>query len=139
MTAWIAQWTLDASDVERMAALWSAALGYRTEIGGDGSAKLYPPDDAGRAVRDRVAAGDGRPEGAKNRLHPDLRPRDGDVDAEVQRLLELGATPADVGQTGDEPVCRAGRSGGKRVLRAAQRTSAGLTAGVLCAYDVPAA
>jgi hypothetical protein len=36
----------------------------------------------------------------KNRLHLDLRPDD--RDAHVQRLLDLGATPADVGQTGSE-------------------------------------
>jgi beta-phosphoglucomutase-like phosphatase (HAD superfamily) len=39
----------------------------------------------------------------KNRTHPDLVPLDGaDVDDEVERLLALGATHADVGQTGDE-------------------------------------
>ena len=32
----------------------------------------------------------------KNRLHFDLRPDD--QDAEVARLIELGATPADIGQ-----------------------------------------
>ena len=38
----------------------------------------------------------------KLRLHLDLRPEDGDVEAEVRRLEELGATRADVGQTGEE-------------------------------------
>jgi Glyoxalase-like domain len=32
----------------------------------------------------------------KNRLHPDFRPLD--RDAEVERLITLGATPVDVGQ-----------------------------------------
>jgi glyoxalase superfamily protein len=41
------------------------------------------------------------PKTIKNRLHLDFRPVD--QDAEVQRLLALGARPADVGQTGDEP------------------------------------
>lgn len=36
-------------------------------------------------------------------MHPDLRPADGDVDAEVRRLLDLGATHADVGQSPDDP------------------------------------
>jgi hypothetical protein len=35
-------------------------------------------------------------------LHIDLNPTDRDQDAELARLLHLGATPADVGQTGDE-------------------------------------
>jgi predicted enzyme related to lactoylglutathione lyase len=36
----------------------------------------------------------------KNRLHIDLAPDD--RDAEVERIIGLGATHADVGQTGDE-------------------------------------
>ena len=38
----------------------------------------------------------------KNRNHPDLVAADGDTEAEVERLLDLGATRADVGQTGQE-------------------------------------
>jgi len=37
----------------------------------------------------------------KNRLHIDFRPDD--RDAEVERLLGLGACHADIGQTGQEP------------------------------------
>lgn len=37
----------------------------------------------------------------KNRLHLDFR--HDDRDAEVARLLDLGARRVDVGQTGDEP------------------------------------
>ena len=44
----------------------------------------------------------GEPKVGKNRDHPDLRPVDGDVDAEVERLVELGARHVDVGQTGRE-------------------------------------
>ena len=36
------------------------------------------------------------------RGHPDLVPVDGDAEVEVERLLGLGARPADVGQTGKE-------------------------------------
>jgi hypothetical protein len=42
----IAQWTLDAHDVDLMARFWSQALGYRIEPGRDGSASLIPPEDA---------------------------------------------------------------------------------------------
>jgi hypothetical protein len=43
------------------------------------------------------------PKLGKNRNHPDLVLDGGaDVDAEVARLLALGATHADVGQRGDE-------------------------------------
>ena len=42
------------------------------------------------------------PTPGKNWLHLDLNATDRDQDAELQRLLDLGATPADVGQTGEE-------------------------------------
>jgi hypothetical protein len=37
----------------------------------------------------------------KNRIHLDLNPTDRDQDAELRRLLALGATPVDVGQRAD--------------------------------------
>ena len=42
------------------------------------------------------------PTPGKVRLHVDVSPTDRDQDAELARLLALGATPADVGQSGDE-------------------------------------
>jgi len=98
MVSRFAQWTLDVRDVERSAQFWSAVLGYRIERGGDGDAHLWPPD-GGLSVwlqpTDAVKAG-------KNRDHPDLVVDGGDVAAEVDRLLALGATRADVGQQGNE-------------------------------------
>jgi catechol 2,3-dioxygenase-like lactoylglutathione lyase family enzyme len=102
MTARFAQWTFDVQDVERMVAFWSAALGFEVRRGDDGSAKLYPPADAPPDVPSVWLQNTGEPKHGKNRFHPDLRPADGDVDAEVARLLELGARHADVGQTGEE-------------------------------------
>jgi len=93
-----AQWTLDVHDVDRMAVFWSAALGYRIDRGQDGDAHLRPAD-GGLSVwlqpTDAAKVG-------KNRAHPDLVAADGNVEAEVTRLLALGATRADVGQKGDE-------------------------------------
>jgi hypothetical protein len=98
MVTRFAQWTLDVHDVQRMAEFWSQALGYRIDRGEDGNAHLWPPD-GGLSVwlqhTDAAKAG-------KNRAHPDLVATDGDVEAEVERLLRLGATRADVGQKGDE-------------------------------------
>ena len=46
----------------------------------------------------------GPPHRTKNRVHLDVRPGDGeDQRTEVDRLLALGARPADVGQGGDVP------------------------------------
>ncbi|UQU66997.1 VOC family protein [Couchioplanes caeruleus] len=102
MTSRIAQWTLDVQDVDVMARFWSAVLGYRINRGGDGNAKLYPPDDAPGAPPVWLQASAG-PKSGKNRTHPDLVVTGGeDQAAEVDRLLSLGARRADVGQTGDE-------------------------------------
>jgi len=101
MTSTFGQWTLDVLDVERMALFWSQVLGYGIEPGDDGDAHLRPPEGAvGRLSvwlqpTDRIKAD-------KNRDHPDLLVDDNDVDREVERLLALGATRADVGQTGRE-------------------------------------
>jgi hypothetical protein len=98
VTSRFAQWTLDVHDVPRLAAFWSAVLGYRIEHGTDGDAHLWPPD-GGLSVwlqpTDAAKAG-------KNRDHPDLVAVDGDLEAELARLLALGARHADVGQKGDE-------------------------------------
>ena len=42
------------------------------------------------------------PKTVKNRLHLDLTTSASDRDAEIDRLLALGARHVDVGQTGDE-------------------------------------
>jgi hypothetical protein len=43
------------------------------------------------------------PKNGHARLHIDVNATDRDQDAELERLLKLGARPADVGQTGEEP------------------------------------
>ncbi len=103
MVARIAQWTLDVQDVGLVAEFWSAALDLRVERGDDGAAKLYPRDGAAADVPTVWLQPTAPEKTGKNRMHPDLRPVDGDVDAEVERLIALGASRADVGQTGDEP------------------------------------
>jgi hypothetical protein len=103
MVARIAQWTLDVQELGLMAEFWSAALDLRVERGDDGGAKLYPRDGAAADVPTVWLQPTAPAKSGKNRLHPDLRPVDGDLDAEVERLIALGAVRADVGQTGDEP------------------------------------
>jgi catechol 2,3-dioxygenase-like lactoylglutathione lyase family enzyme len=102
MTARIAQLALDVADVDRQAKFWSKALGLRSDLGGDGDGMLYPPDDAPPSVPTIYLQGVGEAKRDKLRLHLDLRPEDGDVEREVERLLGLGAARADVGQTGEE-------------------------------------
>jgi hypothetical protein len=102
MAARIAQITIDVSDVETQAEFWSAALGLSAELGEDGAAKLYPVEDAPAEAVTVWLQPVSEPKRDKLRLHLDLRPEGGDVEGEVERLLGLGATRADVGQTGEE-------------------------------------
>jgi len=99
----ISQVTVDVRDVDMMAAFWSAALGYTADQGDDGSAKLYPPDSAGpEAVTIWLqAVTEGKQ--TKNRVHLDLNAVSGTVETEVERLLALGASYADVGQSDSDP------------------------------------
>jgi hypothetical protein len=98
MTVRLAQWTLDVHDVDRMLAFWSAALGY--EVDGD---HLRPPPEAEPGSPTVWLQRTGAAKRDKLRGHVDLYVlADGDVTAEVDRLLGLGATRADVGQTGTE-------------------------------------
>ena len=103
MTSRIGQWTIDVTDVERMGQFWAEALGYRLDLGNDGSAKLYPPHGADPSTPTVwLQPVDYVKQPRKNRTHPDLVV-DGDVDAEVERLLAFGASRVDVGQRPDDP------------------------------------
>jgi hypothetical protein len=95
------QWTLDVHDVEKMALFWSEALGYGIEPGDDGDAHLRPPADRPGELSVWLQPTDAVKQG-KNRDHPDLVAADGDVEGEVERLIGLGASHADVGQRGTE-------------------------------------
>jgi hypothetical protein len=97
MVSRISQITLDVHDVETMAAFWSAVLGYTIDIGDDGCVKLRPP--AGGEPTMWLQAG-ASSKATKLRCHIDLRTSD--REAELDRLLALGARRADVGQRGDE-------------------------------------
>src|SRR3954447_25064099 len=100
MTAETAQWTLDVHDVPKMARFWAAVLDYEVQMGDDEGAHLYSAAGGRPTVWLQPTT---EPKRSKNRCHPDLRPQDGDVEAEVHRLLELGAGHVDVGQRDDDP------------------------------------
>jgi len=97
MTSRVVRWTIDVGDVDVMAEFWSQVLGYRVDKGDDGSATLYPVSPAPESppVWLQPTAG-AKP--AENRVHPDLSVVADDPDAEIDRLLALGAQPADLGQ-----------------------------------------
>jgi predicted enzyme related to lactoylglutathione lyase len=79
---------IDCADLDRSAAFWSAVLGYTASPAATGPYRsLEPESGAGIDVLlQRVPD----VKGQKNRLHLDLRTPD--LDAEVRRVLGLGAT-----------------------------------------------
>jgi catechol 2,3-dioxygenase-like lactoylglutathione lyase family enzyme len=94
---------VDCRDPEALAAFWAAVLGY--EVLGreeDGSVEIGPEAGFGGPAPTLVFGPVADPTPGKRRLHIDVNPTDRDQDAELERLLGLGATPADVGQTGEE-------------------------------------
>ncbi|MGA5319133.1 VOC family protein [Streptomyces seoulensis] len=104
MACRISELVIDAADPERLAVFWSDVLGY-AELGreDDGSIEIGPPGAGfGGPQPTLVLSPTADPRPAKLRLHIDVSPTDRDQRAELDRLLALGARPADIGQTGEE-------------------------------------
>ena len=98
MTSRIATIVLDAVDPDRIAAFWSAVLGWVETERDEEVITLSPPGGGGPSM-DVVAVPVGR--AVENRLHLDLRADGSTTAAELERLLGLGARHADVGQGPD--------------------------------------
>ena len=103
MSARIRHVAIDCRDPHALSLFWAGVTGFAED-----------PDEPNRPGEDAAWLGDAvsglgiilqrsdAPKTAKNRVHLDLAPDDRTRDEEVERLLALGATPADVGQTGEE-------------------------------------
>ncbi|MFD7115709.1 VOC family protein [Streptomyces sp. NPDC059922] len=104
MACRISELVIDVADPERLAAFWSEVLGY-VELGreDDGSIEIGPPGAGfGGPQPTLVLSPSGEPRTGKLRLHIDVNATDRDQEAELERLLALGARPVDVGQSGSE-------------------------------------
>jgi predicted enzyme related to lactoylglutathione lyase len=93
MTSRIYTVTIDCADPARLARFWASVLDYRVEYEDDDEVAIEPSDGDGSALLFGKAPDVKR---GKNRLHLDLNPDD--QQAEVQRLLDLGASKIDIGQ-----------------------------------------
>ncbi|WP_327250720.1 VOC family protein [Streptomyces sp. NBC_01244] len=103
MVSRISELVIDCADPERLAAFWSEALGYVELARDDGSIEIGPPGTGfGGPQPTLVLSPSSDPRRGKLRLHVDVNPVDRDQDAELERLLALGARPVDIGQTGAE-------------------------------------
>lgn len=103
---------VDSHDPQKQAHWWAEALDWQVVYDTPDGAVAIPKGMTEDPIDDLdawLAAGQGLvfvpvPEGktVKNRLHIDLAPHTSqDRDAEIDRLVELGATRVDVGQPGD--------------------------------------
>jgi hypothetical protein len=99
MTLRLQNISIDCHDAEGLAAFWRDVLGWRITSVDPEEVVIEPPVGS----REEGIVPDilflPVPEGktVKNRLHLDLRPSD--QDAEVERIMNLGATRVDIGQT----------------------------------------
>jgi predicted enzyme related to lactoylglutathione lyase len=90
----------DCADPVSLARFWHEAAGWIVHERGEAFASLRSPSGAGPYLEFLRVPG---AKVVKNRIHLDVRPYPGgDQRAEVERLREHGARPADVGQ-GDVP------------------------------------
>lgn len=113
MTSRLTETAFDCSDPAALAEFWCAVLGYVVlrvdesdgfvEIGPErGDAELLEAVRRGPVPSTLTFAPVPEDKTVKNRLHLDVSPIDSTQDEEVERLLALGATRADVGQGADE-------------------------------------
>ncbi len=94
--------SIDARDPAALATFWSTALGWNQRLDEDGDFWVEPDRahaDFGR-VRPLLFLAVPEEKATKNRLHLDLMPDDQEV--EVERLVAMGATRRDVGQSSND-------------------------------------
>ena len=104
MASRIGELVLACRDPEALARFWCAALDFVVlDREDDGSMlEIGPREGWGGAQATIILSREAEPGPTATRLHIDLNPVDRDQEDELERLLALGARPADVGQTGEE-------------------------------------
>jgi catechol 2,3-dioxygenase-like lactoylglutathione lyase family enzyme len=105
MACRITELVIDCADPQRLATFWCEVLGF-VELGweddGDGL-EIGPPEAGFGGLQPTIVFSRGaEPKQGKLRLHFDVSATDRDQEAELARLLAIGARPVQVGQTGQE-------------------------------------
>lgn len=104
---------VDATDIHALGQWWSRVMGWPSEVTEDGDVLLVSPGDGPNWLFLAVA----EPKTVKNRIHVDLTPDD--QQAEVTRLIGLGARPVDIGQGAQSWVVLADPEGNEFCVLAA--------------------
>jgi Glyoxalase-like domain len=103
MACRISELVLDCRDPEVLARFWCEVLDFVVlDREDDGSVEIGAADGFGGSQPTIFLSKCDDPDPHKPRLHIDLNATDRDQAEELERLLALGARPADVGQTGEE-------------------------------------
>ncbi|MCX0245255.1 VOC family protein [Streptomyces drozdowiczii] len=104
MTSRFTELSIDCHDPERLAAFWCEVLDFTVLDRGKDMVEISSWDPTAEDIRARQMAPTlyfhrvPDTKAVKNRLHLDVSPIDRSTEAEVTRLLALGATRVDVGQ-----------------------------------------
>ncbi|HJR44265.1 MAG TPA: VOC family protein [Actinomycetota bacterium] len=127
MTVALEQVCIDAHDPERIARFWAEVLDYEIIYDSDKDPENDSPE---REIELSSTNGSGTnllflqnndQKNVKNRLHFDLRPDD--QDAEVERVLALGARKVDIGQGQPSWVVLADPEGNEFCILSAKKPS----------------
>ncbi|NRQ49602.1 VOC family protein [Aeromicrobium stalagmiti] len=103
MACRISELVLGCSDPEVLARFWCEVLDYVVlDREHDGTLEIGPREGFGGPQPTIILSAREEPEPGKSRLHIDVNATDRDQADELERLLTLGARPADIGQTGDD-------------------------------------
>lgn len=99
MASRITELVLDCADPERLAGFWSEVLGYEVL---DRQEELVEIGLRNGGQPTIVFLRSSEPRRGKLPLHIDINATDRDQAEELERLVALGARPADIGQSGQE-------------------------------------
>ena len=103
MACRISELVLGCRDPEVLARFWCEVLDFVVlDREDDGTLEIGPREGFGGPQPTIILSRSDEPEKGRSRLHIDVNATDRDQDAELERLLKLGARPADIGQTGQE-------------------------------------
>ncbi|HLU58325.1 MAG TPA: VOC family protein [Pseudonocardia sp.] len=102
MACRISELVVESRDPQRLAEFWCEVLGFVVLDVEDGAIEIGPQEGFGGLQPTIIFSPNPDPGTGQQRLHFDVNATDRDQDAELERLLALGARPADVGQTGEE-------------------------------------
>ena len=102
MAARISEIVIDSLDPRRMAEFWCAVLDFVVLDEEDGLIEIGPETEGFGGLQPTIILmPSSAPKTEKLRLHFDVNPTDRDQDAELERLLALGARRTDIGQGED--------------------------------------